>query len=111
MVLEFKFIATKKKRKSINLLQVISFLNNLNGKVDVVVMSAEIAADRAAKLILNIKRIDKDAKILVIAGEDSSKTRILDYGADEFTLKPVSSENVADKVFSLLVRTQQQTSI
>ncbi len=55
-------------------------------------MSAEIAADRAAKLILNIKRINKDAKILVIAGEDSSKTRILDYGADEFTLKPVSSE-------------------
>jgi hypothetical protein len=97
MVLEFKFIATKKKRKSINLLQVISFLNNLNGKVDVVVMSAEIAADRAAKLILNIERINKDAKILVIA--------------DEFTLKPVSSENVADKVFSLLVRTQQQTSI
>jgi hypothetical protein len=65
--------------------------------VDVVVMSAEIAADRAAKLILNIERINKDAKILVIA--------------DEFTLKPVSSENVADKVFSLLVRTQQQTSI
>lgn len=60
-------------------------------------MSAEIAADRAAKLILNIERINKDAKILVIA--------------DEFTLKPVSSENVADKVFSLLVRTQQQTSI
>lgn len=78
-------------------MQVISFLNNLNGKVDVVVMSAEIAADRAAKLILNIERINKDAKILVIA--------------DEFTLKPVSSENVADKVFSLLVRTQQQTSI
>ena len=39
--------------------------------MDVVAMSAEIAADRAAKLILNIKRINKDAKILVIAGEDS----------------------------------------
>jgi len=28
--------------------------------MDVVVMSAEIAADRAANLILNIKRINKD---------------------------------------------------
>jgi DNA-binding NarL/FixJ family response regulator len=72
--------------------------------VDVVVMSAEIAADRAAKVILNIKRINKDAKILVIAGEDRSKTRILDYGADEFTLKPISAENVADKLFMLLTR-------
>ena len=72
--------------------------------MDVVVMSAEIAADRAANLILNIKRINKDAKILVIAGEDSSKTRILDYGADEFTLKPISPENIADKLFMLLAR-------
>ena len=32
------------------------------------------------------------------------KTRILGYGADEFTLKPMSPENVADKVLMLLSR-------
>ena len=33
-----------------------------------------------------------------------TKTKILDYGADEFTLKPISPENVADKLFMLLTR-------
>jgi DNA-binding response OmpR family regulator len=41
---------------------------------------------------------------LVIAEEDSEKTRLLGYGADEFTLKPMSPENVADKVFMLISR-------
>jgi len=32
------------------------------------------------------------------------KTKILDYGTDKFALKPMSSENVADKVFNLLLK-------
>jgi hypothetical protein len=32
------------------------------------------------------------------------KTRILDYDADEFALKPTSGENVVDKVFNLLLK-------
>jgi len=83
----------------------LNIINELNSKVDAVVMSDEIAADRSATLIINIKN-NRYTKILVIAGEESAKTRILDYGADEFSLKPLSSENIADKVFSLLVNTQ-----
>lgn len=85
----------------------LNIINELNSKVDAVVMSDEIAADRSTKLIINIKRKNHYTKILVIAGEGNAKTRILDYGADEFSLKPMSSENIADKVFSLLVNTQQ----
>ena len=81
-------------------------INNLNGKVDAVVMSDEIAGDRTAKLIINIKTINQSTKILVIGGEQSNKTRILDYGADEFALRPISAENVADKIFNLLVKRQ-----
>ena len=84
----------------------LNIINELNSKVDAVVMSDEIAADRSATLIINIKKNNRYTKILVIAGEESAKTRILDYGADEFSLKPLSSENIADKVFSLLVNTQ-----
>src|SRR5947209_5734940 len=76
----------------------LNIINELNSKVDAVVMSDEIAADRSATLIINIKN-NRYTKILVIAGEESAKTRILDYGADEFSLKPLSSENIADKVF------------
>ena len=55
-------------------------------------------------LIINVKRSNIDTKILVIADEETDKTKILDYGADEFTLKPISPENIADKLFMLLAR-------
>ena len=45
-----------------------------------------------------------DTKVLVIAEEDSEKTRLLGYGADEFSIKPMSPENVVDKVLMLLSR-------
>ena len=51
-----------------------------------------------------IKKINSSIKVLVIADEDSDKTRILGYGADEFSLKPISPENVADKLFMLISR-------
>jgi DNA-binding response OmpR family regulator len=76
----------------------------LDSQVDVVIMSAELALDRDAMLIINIKRGNMETKILAIGDENSDKTRILDYGADEFALKPMSPENVADKILMLLAR-------
>ena len=79
-------------------------LNEMKGKVDVVIIGGNLACDRSLMLIINIKKINMNTKILVIADEDSDKTRILGYGADEFTLKPMSPENVADKILMLLSR-------
>ncbi len=79
-------------------------IKNLDSKVDVVITSSEIALDRDSMLITNIKKMDFNIKILVIGDESSDKTMILDYGADEFTLKPLSPENTADKVLMLLAR-------
>jgi DNA-binding response OmpR family regulator len=66
------------------------------------VVDGQIAEDRGAMLIVNARRINKNIAILVIADEDSAKTRVLDYGADEFAVKPMSTENIADKVFNLI---------
>jgi len=55
-------------------------------------------------LIANIKKMDYNIKILVIGDENSDKTMILDYGADEFTLKHLNHENTAEKVLKLLAR-------
>ena len=79
-------------------------LNEMEGKVDVVIIGGNIASDRNLMLIINIKKINNNTKVLVIADEYSDKTRILGYGADEFTLKPMSPENVGDKVLMLLSR-------
>jgi DNA-binding response OmpR family regulator len=84
--------------------QCIEKLKEMEGKVDVVIIGGSIACDRNLMLIVNIKRINNNIKVLVIAEEDSDKTRILGYGADEFTLKPMSPENVSDKVLMLLSR-------
>ena len=75
-----------------------------NHRVHVVIISQKIALEGRGMLIVKIKRSNIDIKILVIADEDSEKTKILDYGADEFTIKPISPENVADKLFMLLTR-------
>ena len=50
---------------------------------------------------------DREEKIYVenFKGDnDSDKTRILGYGADEFAQMPLSPENVADKTFMLISR-------
>jgi DNA-binding NtrC family response regulator len=79
-------------------------IKNLDSRVDVVITSSEIALDRSSMLITNIKKVDLNIKILVIGDENSDKTMILNYGADEFALKPLSPENTADKVLMLLAR-------
>ena len=79
-------------------------IKKLDLKVDVVITSSEIALDRDSMLITNVKKMDINIKILVIGDENTDKTMILDYGADEFALKPMSPENTADKILMLLAR-------
>jgi DNA-binding response OmpR family regulator len=57
-------------------------------------------ADRSAMLILNVRRRNKNVKVFVLADRNLSehKTRIMDYGADEFAVKPLSMESLINKV-------------
>ncbi|HJY14411.1 MAG TPA: hypothetical protein VJ225_00175 [Nitrososphaeraceae archaeon] len=82
----------------------LSNVSGLSDKMHVVIMSQQVALEGRAMLIVNLKRSNAETRILVIADEDTEKTKIIDYGADEFTLKPISPENVADKLFMLLTR-------
>ena len=79
-------------------------VNELDGKVDIVFVDGKIAADRSAMLIIKVKRINSNIKIMVLAEDETDKTRVLDYGADEFTTKPVSIESIVDKVYGVLLR-------
>jgi DNA-binding response OmpR family regulator len=66
-------------------------------------LDGAIAADRGTMVIVNAKRINPDIKILAVADDESEKTRVLDYGADGFTTKPISTETIVDKVSALLI--------
>ena len=77
-------------------------LNELEGKVDVISIDGKIAEDRGAMLIVNIKRINPDIKVCVVAEDETAKTRVLDYGANEFMTKPIGIETIVYKMMMLL---------
>ena len=74
----------------------ISKLEEFEGKVDVLFLDGAIASDRGAMVIVNAKGINPDIEILAVADDESEKTRVLDYGADDFTTKPISVENIVE---------------
>src|ERR671910_347600 len=80
----------------------ISKLEELEGNVDILLLDGKIAADRGAMVIVKVKRINPDIKILAIADNESEKTRVLDYGADGFSTKPISVETIVNKISALL---------
>ena len=51
-------------------------------------------------LIVNARRINKNVKVFVLADRSllEDMTRIMDYGADEFTVKPISIGSLINKV-------------
>ena len=80
----------------------ISKIEEFEGKVNVLLLDGGIAADRGAMVIVRVKRINPDIKILAVADDESEKTRDLDYGADGFTTKPISVETIVNKISALL---------
>ena len=81
----------------------LSKLEEFEGKVNVLLLNSKIAAERGTRVIVEAKRINPDIKILAIAEDENEKTRVLDYGADGFTTKPISVETIVNKISALLV--------
>ena len=79
----------------------------IDGNVDAVVINQEIALDNDLMLIVNIKRINPNSKIFVIAEEEElDKTKIYEYGADEIALMPLSPIDVTDKLLLLISKSK-----
>ena len=78
----------------------------MDGNVDAVVINQEIALDNDLMLIVNIKRINPATKIFVIAEEESGKTKMAEYGADEVALMPLSPKDVSDKLLLLISKSK-----
>jgi DNA-binding response OmpR family regulator len=90
----------------------IDKLAELGDAVDAITVDGKIAADRSAMLILNVKRMNKNVKVFVLAdrGLSEDKTRMMDYGADEFAVKPLSMESLINKVNMSLLEDAKNTS-
>ena len=76
----------------------------MDGNVDAIVINQEIALDNDLMLIVNIKRINPDTKVFVIAEEEeeSDKTKMYEYGADGVVSIPLNPKDVSDKLLLLI---------
>jgi DNA-binding response OmpR family regulator len=90
----------------------IDKLGELGDIIDAIIVNGKIASDRSAMLILNVKRMNKNVKVFVLADRNLSeeKTRIMDYGADEFAVKPLSMESLIKKVNLTLLEAAKSAS-
>ena len=78
----------------------------LDGRIDAVVLSHEIALDNDLMLIVNIKRINPNTKVLVIVDneEESIKNNdiMYEYGADKIVSMPLSDTDISDKILLMI---------
>ncbi|HEX5976608.1 MAG TPA: response regulator [Nitrososphaeraceae archaeon] len=90
----------------------IDKLAELGHKIDAITVNGKIASDRSTMLILNVKRMNRNVKVFVLAdkGLSEDKTRIMDYGADEFAVKPLSMESLINKVNIQLIEATKRAS-
>lgn len=91
--------------------QCLKVVKDQDGLIDVVFVNGSIAADRGPMLIVNIKKINPAIKIFALAENENEKTRVLDYGADEFAIKPISPTTVVEKITMLLMKKPAEAKI
>jgi len=70
--------------------------------IDAVFLDGKIAEDKGAMVVSRIKQINRDTKILVLANNDNPRNIILEYGADDFVIKPVNGETLLSKINMLI---------
>jgi DNA-binding response OmpR family regulator len=73
-----------------------------SSSIDAVLLDGKIAEDRGAMVVSRIKQLNKEIKILVVANNDNPRNIILEYGADDFVIKPVSGETLLSKTNMLI---------
>jgi response regulator RpfG family c-di-GMP phosphodiesterase len=87
--------------KSRSTLDCLSLINQIQEKADVLLIDEQSAAENDFYLVNEIKKLTPDTMIVVIADED---VKLRGKNIDEFILRPVSPENLADKILHMLAK-------
>ena len=81
----------------------LRFLEQSNpSPIDAALVDGKIAEDKGAMVVSRIKQHNNNTKILVVANNDNPRNIILEYGADDFVIKPVSGETLLSKINMLI---------
>ena len=87
--------------KSRSTLDCLSLINQIQEKADVLLIDEQSAAENDFYLVNEIKKLTPDTMIVTIADED---TKLYGKNIDQFILRPVSPENLADKILHMLAK-------
>lgn len=89
------------KSKSTN--DCLSMVNEIEEKVDGVLTDKESAVENDFFLVNQIKSMAPDTMIVVIA-DNADDDELLAKNIDEFVLRPISPENLADRILNMLAK-------
>jgi DNA-binding response OmpR family regulator len=84
----------------------LSLYSGLKDAIDVVLMDGAIAGDQGVDVILNIRRLKRDQKIMVVVEEENIKAMAMRVGADVAVMKPISADVVLHHVNDMLLKTE-----
>jgi DNA-binding response OmpR family regulator len=91
----------------------IDKLAELRDTIDAIIVNGKIASDRSVMLILKVRRLNRNVKVFVLAekGLSEDKIRMMDYGADQFAVRPLSMESLINNVNSTLLEAAVKESV
>jgi DNA-binding NarL/FixJ family response regulator len=78
----------------------------MKDSIDIVLMDGPIAGDQGVEVIINIRRLKPDQKILVIVEEEGAKAKAMRVGADTVVMKPITPDMVLHQVNDMLLQTE-----
>lgn len=84
----------------------LAIFSGLKDNIDIVLMNGAIAGDQGVEVIINIRRLKRDQKIMVVVEEDNVKAMAMKVGADVVVMKPISPDLVIHQVNDMLLQTQ-----
>jgi DNA-binding response OmpR family regulator len=90
--------------KSSSTNECLSIINEIKEKVDVVLIDKQSAVENDFFVINQIKKIASDTMVVVIADNADEDEKLLEKNIDELVVRPVSPENLADNILTMLAR-------
>jgi DNA-binding response OmpR family regulator len=84
----------------------LAIFSGLKDSIDMVLMDGAIAGDQGVEVIVNMRRLKRDQKIMVVVEEDNVKAMAMRVGADVVVMKPISPDMVLHQVNDMLLKTE-----
>jgi DNA-binding response OmpR family regulator len=86
--------------------QCLSIFSGLKDSIDMVLMDGTIAGDQGVEVIVNIRRLKRDQRIMAVVEEEGIKAMAMRVGADVVIMKPISPDMILHQVNDMLLETE-----